>query len=283
MPTPSIPKRKRRRSMAERLRIASWNVNSVRLRGEGVARLAAERAPDVLCLQEVKVENGQFPTEPFEELGYRHWVLNGVKAYHGVAIFSRLPIEEGGMRDWCGRADGRHAFATVAGVEIHNFYVPAGGDVPDPELNDKFAHKLQFLSELTGWWRERREDGARRVMVGDLNIAPLETDVWSHRQLLKVVSHTPVEVAHLAELQAAHDWLDAVRHFIPPERKLYSWWSYRARDWSASDRGRRLDHVWAAPALGPALAGAEVLREARGWERPSDHVPVLADLDLSRL
>ena len=130
--------------MADRLRIASWNVNSVRLRIDGVERLAAERAPDVLCLQEVKVESDRFPVEPFHALGYRHSVLYGIKAYHGVAIFSRLPIEEGGTRDWCGRSDGRHAFATVAGVEIHNFYVPAGGDEPDPEVNDKFAHKLEF-------------------------------------------------------------------------------------------------------------------------------------------
>ena len=267
--------------MAERLRIASWNVNSVRLRIPGVERLAAERAPDVLCLQEVKVESDRFPVEPFHALGYRHSVLYGIKGYHGVAIFSRLPIEDGGTKDWCGRSDGRHTFATVAGVEIHNFYVPAGGDEPDPEVNDKFAHKLGFLREMTGWWQERRDDGARRVMVGDLNIAPLETDVWSHRQLLKVVSHTPVEVEHLAAVQESHDWIDAVRRFIPPERKLYSWWSYRARDWSASDRGRRLDHIWATPALSGALAGAEVLRDARGWERPSDHAPVIADFDLS--
>lgn len=267
--------------MADRLRIASWNVNSVRLRIDGVERLAAERAPDVLCLQEVKVESDRFPVEPFHALGYHHSVLYGIKGYHGVAIFSRLPMDNGGTHDWCGRSDGRHAFATVAGVEIHNYYVPAGGDEPDPVVNDKFAHKLQFLREMAGWWRDRQEDGARRVMVGDLNIAPLETDVWSHRQLLKVVSHTPVEVEHLAAVQASHGWTDVVRRFIPPEQKLYSWWSYRARDWSASDRGRRLDHIWATPALSGALAGAEVLRDARGWQRPSDHAPVIADFDLS--
>ena len=98
-----------------------------------------------------------------------------------------------------------------------------------------------------------------------------------------MVSHTPVEVEHLAAVQASHDWTDVVRRFIPPEQKLYSWWSYRARDWSASDRGRRLDHIWATPALSGALAGAEVLRDARGWERPSDHAPVIADFDLSGL
>ena len=266
--------------MAERLRVATWNVNSVRLRTVGVERLVAETAPDVLCLQEIKVENDKFPLGPFEALGYRHHVLNGIKAYHGVAILSRRPIRSPGTLDWCGRTDGRHAFATVSGIEIHNFYIPAGGDVPDPEANEKFAHKLRFLTEVAEWWRADGRGDARRLMVGDFNIAPLETDVWSHRQLLNVVSHTPVEVAHLGRLQDSCGWVDVVRRFIPPEVRLYTWWSYRARDWSASDRGRRLDHFWAAPSLSDNLAGVRVLREARGWEKPSDHVPVVADIAL---
>ncbi|MBZ0324829.1 MAG: exodeoxyribonuclease III, partial [Alphaproteobacteria bacterium] len=114
----------------------------------------------------------------------------------------------------------------------------------------------------------------------DLNVAPLETDVWSHKQLLNVVSHTPVEVDHLDRLQASLGWIDAVRHFIPPENRLYSWWSYRARDWSASDRGRRLDHIWVTPDLRETLAGARVLRDVRGWDQPSDHAPVVCDLTL---
>jgi exodeoxyribonuclease-3 len=117
------------------------------------------------------------------------------------------------------------------------------------------------------------------LLFGDLNVAPLETDVWSHKQLLKVVSHTPVEVEALARLAASRGWVDAVRHFVPPEQRLYTWWSYRARDWQAADRGRRLDHIWVSPRLAPALAGAEVLRAARGWPTPSDHVPVIVDLD----
>jgi exodeoxyribonuclease-3 len=114
--------------------------------------------------------------------------------------------------------------------------------------------------------------------VGDLNIAPLETDVWSHKQLLDVVSHTPIEVEKMGAWQDSLQWVDAVRRFIPPEERLYSWWSYRASDWSASDRGRRLDHVWATPSLAPRLTGAMVLREARGWAPASDHVPVMVDL-----
>ena len=117
------------------------------------------------------------------------------------------------------------------------------------------------------------------MLVGDLNVAPLETDVWNHKQLLKVVSHTPIEVAALDALQASHRWVDAVRHFVPPSERLYTWWSYRALDWSASDRGRRLDHIWVTPDLSPRLRGIEVMRAARGWPQPSDHVPVTVDLE----
>jgi exodeoxyribonuclease III len=118
------------------------------------------------------------------------------------------------------------------------------------------------------------------MLVGDLNVAPLETDVWSHKQLLKVVSHTPVEVAALAELQASQGWIDAARRFVPPSERLYTWWSYRALDWAASDRGRRLDHIWITPDLAPRLRRVEVLRAARGWPQPSDHVPVTVDLEI---
>ncbi len=251
------------------------------MRLAGIAALVEACEPDVICLQETKVADAAFPRDAFDALGYGHGVINGYKGYNGVAIFSRLPLADTGGRDWCDRADGRHAVATLAcGVEINNFYVPAGGDVPDPLVNDKFAHKLRFLGEMTNWFAARKSPLNRLIMVGDLNVAPLETDVWSHRALLKVVSHTPVEVEALAALQAAHDWVDAVRRFVPPEENLYSWWSYRARDWEAGDRGRRLDHVWVTPALADALRGIDVLRTARGWTKPSDHVPVTVTLSL---
>jgi exodeoxyribonuclease-3 len=146
-------------------------------------------------------------------------------------------------------------------------------------VNDKFAHKLTFLDEMTDWWPRARSPGDRLVVVGDLNIAPLETDVWSHKQLLSVVSHTPVEVERLTRMQRSLDFVDAVRRFIPPEEKLFTWWSYRARDWRAANRGRRLDHIWVTQPLAPALTGARVIADARGWQpKPSDHVPVIVDL-----
>ena len=261
------------------LRIASWNINSLRLRLDNVTRLVETLSPDVLCLQEIKVQDEHFPHERLRELGYRHILAHGMKSYNGVAVLSRLPFSQPVRRVWCGREDCRHAIVELpGGIELHNFYVPAGGDLPDPAANPKFAHKLQFLDEMTAWFAEQPRPTDRLVLVGDLNIAPLETDVWSHKQLLDVVSHTPVEVARLEALQRGLGWVDAVRHFVPPSEKLYSWWSYRARDWVASNRGRRLDHAWVSPALAPALAGAQVVREARGWAQPSDHVPVIVDL-----
>lgn len=262
------------------MRLVTWNINSVRLRAPLIERLAEEISPDVLCLQETKVMDDLFPHEVLADLyPYRH--ARGMKAYNGVAILSRIPFTETGGEDWCGRTDARHASVTLeGGVELHDFYVPAGGDEPDPDINDKFAHKLQFLDEMTSWWTEKSTPTAKRIMVGDLNIAPHENDVWSHKQLLKVVSHTPVEVDRLAQVQGSHNWVDAVRHFIPDSEKLFSWWSYRSRDWRLSNRGRRLDHVWVTPALTNQLKGASVFTDTRDWLKPSDHVPVIVDLDI---
>ncbi len=267
--------------------IASWNINSVRLRAGLVARLAEERSPDIICLQETKCPDGSFPRASFEKLGYRHMAISGQKGYHGVAILSRRPIVATSIREFCGMGDCRHIAADIetpsgGTLRVHNFYVPAGGDEPDPEINPKFAHKLSFLDELIDWFRQAPDEVGHAngtVLVGDLNIAPLPEDVWSHRQLLNVVSHTPVETDGLERVRAELGWVDVVRRHTPPPEKLFSWWSYRARDWAASDRGRRLDHIWLSPDLAPAARQTEILREARGWERPSDHAPVLARLD----
>jgi exodeoxyribonuclease-3 len=271
-----------------RFTLATWNINSVRLRIDLVERFCAQADPDVLCLQETKVEDGKFPLNDIRRLGFTHIAFNGQKGYHGVAIFSKIPFEEVEKRDFCAKGDARHIairFAAeagpLAGVVVHNLYIPAGGDLPDPQANPKFAHKLAFLEEMQGWFAggfPAQRD--RVILVGDLNIAPLEEDVWSHRQLLDVVSHTPVETEAMKRLIATGRWVDLMRHFVPEPQKLYTWWSYRALDWIASDRGRRLDHVWASPALAPAARSMKVLREARGWPRPSDHVPVSVTFEL---
>jgi exodeoxyribonuclease-3 len=260
------------------LSVATWNINSVRLRIDLVRRLLTEYAPDVLCLQETKCPDANFPLAAFKDAGYPHIEIHGQKGYHGVAIVSRLPLAAIDKRRFCGKNDARHIGATVhngdMAVTVHNLYIPAGGDEPDPDKNPKFAHKLSFLDELHGCMAELATP--RSVLVGDLNIAPLETDVWSHKQLLRVVSHTPVETAGLERLRATGGWVDLMRRFVPPEEKLFTWWSYRSPDWTVNDRGRRLDHIWATPDLAAEAVRLDVLRDARSWQRPSDHVPVIA-------
>jgi exodeoxyribonuclease III len=263
--------------------IATWNINSVRLRMPLVERFLAEHRPDVLCLQETKCPDDLFPFKPLRALGYEHVEISGQKGYHGVATISLRPLEVVEKRRFCDIEDCRHLSVRVeAGgqrVLVHNFYVPAGGDEPDPAINPKFRHKLDFIAQMNDI-RAEHGGGHSSVLVGDLNIAPLESDVWSHRQLLNVVSHTPVETEGLEAMRKSGGWVDLMRQHVPPPERLYTWWSYRARDWEASDRGRRLDHVWSSPDLGPSLLSVEVLRHVRGWERPSDHVPVIARFGL---
>ena len=263
------------------MRIATWNINSLRLRIGLLAHLRDALDPDVICLQETKVPDELFPDDSPAALGYPHVARRGMKGYNGVAILSRFPLTvDAGAPDWCGKNDCRHLAVTVDApggpLHLHDFYVPAGGDVPDPNVNEKFAHKLRFVDEATAHFRATGVT-ERTVLVGDLNIAPLPTDVWSHRQLLDVVSHTPPETTRL-DAWLATGFVDAVRHFVPADEKLFTWWSYRNRDWRLSDRGRRLDHVWTSPDLVGGLVRQVVLKDARDWTRTSDHVPVMVEL-----
>ena len=271
---------------ARPLRIVTWNINSVRLRLPLLADLVAHLAPDVICLQETKCPDEHFPHEGVAALGFAHRAVRGMKGYNGVAILSKLPfaLRDGQDPDWCGKGDCRHIAVALdapgGAVELHDFYIPAGGDIADRDANPKFAHKMDFVAEATAWSAARHKAGGfkRAVLVGDLNIAPLEHDVWSHKQLLDVVSHTPMETEALTAMMRAGQWYDGLRHFVPEDQKLYTWWSYRAADWRASDRGRRLDHVWVSQDLAGGLRSHTVLKDARGWEKASDHVPVLVEI-----
>jgi len=214
------------------MRVATWNINSVRLRAKLLSRFLREHQPDVVALQETKVENHLFPGKPFEKLGYVHQAIHGQKGYHGVAVLSKIPFRKTETQDFCREKHARHLCVTLEnGIELHDFYVPAGADVPDPDVNPKFAHKLNFLGEMARQFEKRGDRNTQpAILVGDLNVAPLEHDVWSHRQLLDVVSHTPVETNLLGEAKAAFEWTDVTRAFVPHDQKSYSWWSYRAAD-----------------------------------------------------
>lgn len=267
----------------EKFSIATWNINSVRLRRGLVETFLSEYQPDVLCLQETKCPDGEFPTAAFAKIGYEHMAIHGQKGYHGVATLSRYPLAEIGKRKFCDIDDTRHVECIIEtgskAIRVHNFYVPAGGDEPDRTVNPKFAHKLDFLDEMKVIKADPGSADAS-ILVGDLNIAPLETDVWSHKQLLKVVSHTPVETQTLEELRTRGAWADLIRTHIPEPEPVFTWWSYRSKDWTISNRGRRLDHIWSSQNLVEQLHKIDVLTHARSWERPSDHVPVIATFNL---
>ncbi len=261
-----------------KIKIASWNINSVRARAGIVERFLTEEQPDVLCLQETKAEDKAFPAELFQRLGYKHRKLNGQRMHHGVAILSKLALNDEGRHDWQDNGEARHVGARLdCGIRIENVYVPAGGDVPDREVNPKFGQKLDFVERMTRWSEKLDEP---TLIVGDFNIAPLESDVWSHKALVGVVSHTPIEVDALNCLQASHDWVDLGRQFIPAPARNFTWWSYRSPDFTKNDRGRRLDHMWASPSLAPLAIAHAVHEPCRSWERPSDHVPLVVELDV---
>lgn len=265
--------------MSQILRIASWNINSVRARFEIVERFLKEEAPDILCLQETKVIDGMFPEGLFRQLGYRHMMMNGQPMHHGVAIVSKLQLHNRRVEDWQANGEARHIGAEISidsgeRVRIENVYVPAGGEVPDRIANSKFNQKLDFLGRMTAW---SAEVSTPTILMGDFNVAPLEHDVWSHKQLLNVVSHTATECELLARMKAAGNWVDVARHFVDPSQKLYTWWSYRAQDWETSDRGRRLDHMWVTPDLQDKAKAHHVHKHIRGWGKPSDHAPIVTE------
>lgn len=260
--------------------VATWNINSVRLRADQVERFLLQEAPDVLCLQEIKTPENLFPHEMFEKLGYTHRAVHGQKGYHGVATVSRIPFRDFSKHDWQDNGEARHIGVELTGAGngliIENVYIPAGGDVADRAVNAKFGQKLDFLERMTRW-AEKIERPT--LIVGDFNIAPLECDVYNHKALLKVVSHTPIEVETLQRFADAHGWVDLGRKHIPAPERNYSWWSYRSY-WRAKDQGRRLDHMWASPEAAAQTRGHRFVEETRKWEQPSDHIPLITELDL---
>lgn len=265
-----------------KVKITSWNINSVRLRIESVKNYVLAHNPDILCLQEIKCQNEEFPYEAFTELGFTHKIVRGQKGFHGVAIVSKLPIIEHEILPFCRHEHARNAVAQIGenGPIIHNLYVPAGGDEPDPEKNDKFAHKLDFLARMEEYYALNKNKDF--IIVGDLNIAPHENDVWSHKALLNVVSHTPIETETLERLRIGGGLIDIARHNRDSNEKLFSWWSYRSPDWTKNDRGRRLDHIWVSQSLLPKtkIESFSIFRDARAWEKPSDHVPISFEMVL---
>ena len=263
------------------MRIVSWNVNSIRIRIDLLKKLINTKSPDVICIQEVKAKEEDFPYHEIRQLGYEYIALYGMPGYNGVSILSKLPINNIKKHDWCNKTDARHISATVKNIEIHNIYVPAGGDVPDIKTNPSFVHKLQFVDELTTWFASYKNEYKDKnlLICGDFNIAMLEHDVWDHKKMLKIISHTPIEIEKLMNLYNSIDFRDIIREKFPEPEKIYSWWSYRNPNWQTNNKGRRLDYIWVNPDFKPKIENIEILKEFRSFERPSDHVPLLVELE----
>ncbi len=264
------------------VKVTSWNINSVRLRMPLVKEFVNEHNPDILCLQETKVMDELFPIETLKKLGFDFVEFSGEKSYNGVCIASKLPLKNLEIIDILGYGHKRHIKCDIetkiGDVALHNFYIPAGGDVPDVKLNEKFDHKLKFVDFMTEFFTLKKSENL--IIVGDFNIAPLEHDVWSHKQLLKVVSHTPIEVEKLTNLQKNAELTDTHRYLTNDDsKKLYSWWSYRARNALESNRGRRLDHIWVSKNLQNNVKDYEIFVNYRAKDKPSDHVPIMTVFD----
>jgi len=264
------------------MRVVTWNINSVRLRINSVKKVVKKLNPDILCLQETKCLKEDFPFKDFETMGFINTEAFGIKGYNGVCIASKHPINSVSKHIFCKKDDARHINIEFLyknkKIIVHNFYVPAGGDEPDPKINDKFKHKLKFLDEATKLFSNKKSiNNDLVVLVGDLNIAPHEMDVWSHQQLKNVVSHTEIEIKKLKNFLKSFQFEDAIRFSQGYEKKIYSWWSYRAKDWKKTNRGRRLDHIWVSQKMSNHLEKTFIEKNIRSWKRPSDHVPVVAD------
>ena len=264
------------------LTIVSWNINSLRKRRGQLERLAGETAADVICLQETKVGDAQFPSAEIAAMGYPHQAFAGFGGRNGVAILSRLPLRDICKHGHCERDDARHITAVIdyAGeaVTAHSLYVPAGGDIPDADLNPKFAHKLRFIDVVADHFAGFHGLRDAAFVAGDFNVAPLPADVWNHARMSRIVTHTPIEIAALERFKRSLYFVDAVREIVPETDSVFTWWSYRAADWQAVNKGRRLDHIWVTPVLRQRIAAVEVMVDVRHWTPPSDHVPVVVKL-----
>ena len=267
----------------KKFKLVTWNVNSIRIRMELLKKLVELENPEVVCLQEVKAKEADFPFDEVKALGFEHIALYGMPGYNGVAILSKTPISNVEQQNWVGKFDARHIKVSVYDdLEINNIYIPAGGDIPDPIVNLSFAHKLTFMDDISEYYENNRSEFMNKKMIlcGDFNVSPYDNDVWNHKQLSKIVSHTPIEIDRLNRLKNSLGFIDVMREYYPETEKVYSWWSYRNPNWQTNDKGRRLDHIWVSPNLKDRMISIRALRDVRTWERPSDHVPVVMEIKL---
>ena len=263
--------------MSKKLKILTWNVNSIRIRIEQLEKVCLALNPDIVCLQETKVKNYAFPYGKCKKMGFEHLAARGNSGYNGVAILSKIPFTKIKQLNFCNKDDSRHLAVEIDDLTIHNFYVPAGGYEPCIKTNEKFLHKLNFIEEMADLFATQKHK--KTIILGDLNVAPLNYDVWDHDKMLNVVSHTPDEISRFNKLLSKGNFIDVIRQFIPEPERIYTWWSYRSPKWFEADKGRRLDHIWATADMKDNLGAVQIFKDTRFFERPSDHVPLMVDIN----
>lgn len=250
--------------------VATWNVNSIRMRLERLLDWLRRRAPDIVCLQETKVVDEDFPAGPIRELGY-HCVFRGEKSYNGVAVLARSPILDP-VLSLPGDPECRFIDCTIRGIRVVNLYAPNGGEVGSP----KYESKLHWYGRLREYLDAGLDPAAEVALCGDFNVAPDDRDVWDPEQWRGQILFSEPEKEALRRL-IAWGLADALR-LHHPEGGLYTWWDYRAgafhRGW-----GVRIDHILLSRPLAQRCTAVEIDRDERKGKKPSDHAPVLAVIE----
>jgi exodeoxyribonuclease-3 len=262
------------------MKIATWNVNSVRTRLEQVLAWLQQERPDVLCLQETKVTDELFPREAFEALGYAV-AISGQKAYNGVAILSLLPLEDVQIgfeallpaeQEAAGLSEQKRVIsALIDGIRVLNLYVPNGSSLK----SEKYAYKLEWLACLRRYLEEQERHGDPLCMVGDFNIGPEARDIHDPERLSGGIMASAAERSALQQLLGER--LTDVFRVFEPEAGHWSWWDYRTGAWDR-DRGWRIDHIYLCEQLLACATGCVIHKATRGNEQPSDHAPVVVNL-----
>jgi len=254
------------------MKIAAWNVNSIKSRLDHATQWIQEFQPDVVLLQELKCTTENFPYMEVEALGY-HTAVYGQKTYNGVAILSKLPIENvktglPGFED----EHARYIEGTINGVEVASIYVVNGSEVG----SEKFEYKMRFYSALNDYLHKKREEETPYIIGGDFNVGFDEKDVWNPEKYQNRVLFSLPERQHLRTL-VNMGYTDTFRAFYPAEH-AYSWWDYREGSWQ-KDQGLRIDYLFASPQAADRLTAAGIDKTPRGLEKPSDHTPVWCEID----
>jgi exodeoxyribonuclease-3 len=260
------------------MRIATWNVNSVNARLDTVLKWFSEASPDVACLQEIKCVDERFPTEAFERLGYNA-VVHGQKSYNGVALLSKTPLEDvrKGLPGDDGDDHARYIEAVVSGpdpVRVASIYLPNG----NPIGTDRFEYKLAWMDRLNARARSLLALEERFVLTGDYNVIPEPEDADNPASWMGDALFQPETRAAWRALK----WLgltDAYAEAVGAPGG-YTFWDYQAGAWQRN-HGIRIDHALLSPQAADRLAGVTIHKSVRGWDKPSDHVPVVVELSLS--